>query len=70
MIRADSASINWTGAKKQWTITIHVGAEVIKRAPGRRLPQDAADDALRAAALETARDDGYEVPPERVGIGR
>ncbi len=70
MIRADNASISWTNAKKQWTITIHVGAEVIKRAPGKRLPHDAADDALRAAALETAREDGYEVPPENVGIAR
>ncbi|MBZ5583429.1 MAG: hypothetical protein LAQ30_14700 [Acidobacteriia bacterium] len=70
MIRADSASIRWTDAKKQWTIAIHVGAEVIKRAPGKRIPRDAADDALRAAALETAKDDGYDVPADRVDIGR
>ncbi len=70
MIRADRASISWTDAKKQWTVTIHVGEEVIKRTPGKRLPRDAADDALRAAALETARDDGYDVPADNVGIGR
>jgi len=70
MIRAENASICWANAKKQWTVTIHVGAEVIKRPPGKRLPHDAGDDALRAAAVETARDDGYEVPSDRVGIER
>ncbi len=70
MTRANDASISWTGARKQWTITIHVGAEFIKRSADKRLPHDAPDEQLRAAALETARNDSYELVPESVGITR
>ncbi len=70
MIRADAASIDWGHPRKEWTVTIHAGAEVIKRRAGKRLPHDAPDDELRAAALNTAHDDGYEVAPDSVAIQR
>ncbi len=66
MLRADEAKIQWDPGKKQWHVIIQVGAEVIKRwcknAPGD------GDDALRTLAVQTAKDEGYEVDPQRVSV--
>jgi hypothetical protein len=70
MLRPIGALIGWDGAKKNWTIAIHIGAEVIKRPPGHFLSHDADDDVLREIAVSTARDDGYDLQPENVGIRR
>jgi len=69
-ITADSASVRWDLKKKNWTTSIKVGAEVIRRSPERPLPQDAADDALRSWVIQTAKDEGYEIAPDRVRIER
>lgn len=69
-ITADNASVRWDTKKKNWTTSIKVGAEVIRRSADRPLPQDAADDALRAWVIQTAKDEGYEVAPDRVRIER
>lgn len=70
MILAGHAVTRWDSKKKQWVISVQAGEAVINRPPGRRLSHDAADEVLRATAVETARDDGYEVHPESVQIER
>jgi hypothetical protein len=70
MTRPNSAQIGWDGKKKNWTIAIHVGAEIIKRPPGQSIDRNATDEVLRAAAVRTAQDDGIEIQPEDVGILR
>ena len=69
-ITAESASVRWDSKKKNWTASIKVGAEVIRRSPERPLPQTAGDDVLRASAVEIAKDEGYEIAPDRVLIER
>ncbi len=70
MIQAGNADIGWDHKRKNWVVSIHVGEQVIKRPPDQAVPADAGDDLLRAAAIETAREDGYEVRPESVTIVR
>ena len=70
MIPADSAHIAWDGKKKSWIVSIQAGGDVIKRQPETHVARDAPDDLLRATAIQTVKDDGYEVTPERVDIVR
>jgi hypothetical protein len=67
MLRADSAKMQWDQSKKHWHFEIHVGAEVIKRSLP-KLAADTADDALRSEAVQTAKDEGYDLDPARVEI--
>jgi hypothetical protein len=69
MIRANQAKVEWNPAKKQWQVVITVGAEVIRR-PCPKKPQDAADADLRSVAVETAKDEGYEVDAANVTVAR
>lgn len=69
-ITADNVSVRWDSKKKNWIASIKVGAEVIRRSPERSLPQDAAEDTLRTWVIQTAKDEGYEVLPDRVRIER
>jgi hypothetical protein len=69
MIRANEAKVEWNAAKNQWQVIIQVGAEVIRR-PCPKNPQDAADADLRAIAVETAHDEGYEVDEGQISIVR
>jgi hypothetical protein len=69
MIRASEAKVEWNAAKHQWQVIIQVGAEVIRR-PCPKNPQDAADADLRAVAVSTAHDEGYEVEPGDISIVR
>jgi hypothetical protein len=67
MLRADSAHVNWDTHKKQWTVRVKVGEEVMRRTiPS--TPQSAADSELRSLAVETAKADGYDVDPAKVDI--
>ena len=69
MIRANEAKVEWNAAKKQWQVVIQVGAEVIRR-PCPKNPQESADADLRSVAVETAKDEGYEVDPDHIAIVR
>lgn len=69
-ITADNASVRWDNKKKNWSTSIQVGAEVVRRSAERPLPQDANDDALRAWVIQTAKDEGYEITADRVRIER
>ena len=67
MLNADSAQVNWDTQKKHWSVRVKVGEEVIRR-PIPKVPQDAADDQLRTAAVQAAQDDGYKVDPANIQI--
>jgi len=69
MVRASSANVDWNAKDKKWHVHLQVGAEVIKR-PLPNSGQDANDDALRSAAVETAKNEGYDVAPDKVAIVR
>ena len=69
MLRANSAKVDWSQEKKQWHVEIIVGAEVIKRW-AKNHPHDAGDDSLKSLALETAKDEGYELDPSQVTVHR
>ena len=69
MLRADSAKVEWSSEKKQWHVVITVGGEVIKRWLKDR-PHELPDDSLRPLAVETAKDEGYEVEPGQITIAR
>ncbi|HLJ47100.1 MAG TPA: hypothetical protein VKU01_13880 [Bryobacteraceae bacterium] len=69
MTKADSAKVTWDTDKKHWVVRVQIGEEVVKRA----LPKcdnDATDEVIRPLAVQTAKDDGYEVAPESVVIVR
>lgn len=69
MTKAVSATVSWDPQKKKWHVRIQVGAEVIKRAAG-TAGKDAADDLLRTTAVQTAKDEGYDVDPAAVTVVR
>ncbi len=71
MMKADRAVVQWDGDKKTWRVRIEIGEEVIKRpASSKKLSRDAAEDTLRAAAVETAQADGYDLDPAAVTVAR
>jgi hypothetical protein len=58
-MRADRVEVSWDNDKSNWLVRIVSGEEVIRRhCP---LPKTADDPALRAAALATVKDEGFEV---------
>lgn len=67
MERANSAKVEWNAAKKRWETHIHVGAEVVKR-PIPKHTEDAGEEALKAQAVATARDEGYELDSANVSV--
>ena len=67
MLRANNARVEWDQARKRWEVHISVGAEVIKR-PISNATAESGDDALRSVAIQTAKDEGYEVDPANVSI--
>ena len=69
-LTAESASVNWDTKKKIWMTSIKVGAEVIRRWSDKSMPHNAGDDLLRAWVVQTTKDEGYEMAPERVRIER
>jgi hypothetical protein len=69
MIRANEAKVEWNAAKKQWQVVIQVGAEVIRR-PCPKESHDAAEAELRSVAVQTAKDEGYDVDAANVAVVR
>jgi hypothetical protein len=69
LLHADQARVEWSAEKKQWHVVITVGGEVIKRWLPKQ-PHESSDDALRVIAVETAKDEGYELDPGRVEVSR
>jgi len=67
MLHANNANVSWDTHKKQWNVRVQVGEEVIRR-PLPNTPPTAADDALRSLAVDTARDEGYDLDPATVAV--
>ena len=57
-MRADRTELSWDDKKSKWLIRIEVGEEVIRRYCD--LPHNANEQALRAAAQKTLKDEGYD----------
>ncbi|HYL96962.1 MAG TPA: hypothetical protein VET69_14250 [Terriglobales bacterium] len=57
-MRADKVEVSWDAAKSQWLVRIQAGEEVLRRHCD--LPQNAGEQALRQAARDTLKDEGYE----------
>lgn len=69
MLKAEKATVNWDPVKKQWHVRVQIGEEVIKRALS-KTPHDASEDVLRSRAVETAKDEGYDVDAAQIAITR
>jgi len=67
MIVADGARVEWDRAKKRWEVHILVGAEVIKRPISRHIAESGEAE-LKREALSIARDEGYEMDPQKIAI--
>ena len=67
-MRADSVEVSWDSAKSKWVIRIQAGEEVIRRYSN--LGKNAEEPALRTAAQETLRDEGYEADSTIINIKR
>ncbi len=63
-MRADSVEVSWDPAKSKWVVKIQAGEEVIRRHCD--LAKNAEEPALRTAAQQTLKDEGYE--PDAVAI--
>lgn len=57
-MRADRVEVSWDSEKSGWLARIVSGEEVLRR--HLKLSNDADAQALRAAALKTANEEGYQ----------
>ena len=69
LLRADSAKVQWDSEKKRWLVRIQVGEEVIRRPCG-KASAGASDVELKNLAIETAKDEGYDLAPESITVVR
>jgi hypothetical protein len=67
-MRPDLVEVSWDGNKAQWVIRIVNGEEVIRRHNNE--PKSADDQTLRAAALKTVQDEGYEADIASISVKR
>jgi hypothetical protein len=67
-MRADSVEVSWDAGKSKWLVRIQNGEEVIRRHCN--LPKNADEQALRSAAQQTVKDEGYEPDPSQISIRR
>lgn len=65
-MRPDSVEVSWDAANLNWLIRIITGEEVVRRHCD--LPKNADEASLRAAALKTAADEGYEADVAIVAV--
>jgi len=66
VMRADRVEVSWDEGKKSWLVRIGSGEEVIRRYCKEAKNVDEAK--LRSAALQTAKDEGYEVDAGAVSV--
>jgi hypothetical protein len=67
-MRADSVEISWDAAKSKWLVRIQAGEEVIRRHCD--LAKSADEPALRSAAEQALRDEGYEPDSSVISVRR
>ena len=61
--------MQWDPDKKAWQVRLKIGEEVIKRAC-RGTSREADEASLRALAIQTAKDEGYELDAASVVVNR
>ena len=57
-MRVDRVEVSWNPDKSNWLVRIANGEEVLRRQC--KLPKNADEQTLRAAAQQVVRDEGYE----------
>lgn len=67
-MRADSVEVSWDEDKNKWLVRIQAGDEVIRRHSD--APKNADEPALRSAAQNVIRDEGYDPNPAEITIRR
>jgi len=67
-MRADSVEVSWDAAKSKWVVRIQAGEEVIRRHCD--LAKTADEPALRSAAEQTLKDEGYEQGSSAISVKR
>lgn len=67
-MRADQVEVSWDAAKSQWLVRIVNGEEVIRRYC--KLPKDADEKTVGAAAQKTVQEEGYEADLALVSVRR
>ncbi|HEV2991389.1 MAG TPA: hypothetical protein VG759_23330 [Candidatus Angelobacter sp.] len=67
-MRADRVEVSWDTSKSKWLIRIETGEEVLRRHCD--LPKNADEAALRSAAENTVRDEGYDPEPGQITVRR
>jgi hypothetical protein len=67
-MRADSIEVSWDNAKSKWMVRIQAGEEVIRRQCS--LAKNADEQALRQAAKDTLKDEGYDLDSSPITIQR
>ena len=65
-MKADKVDVSWDSQKNKWLVRIIVGEEVIRRYCNDSRNVDT--DTLRASALQTASEEGYQVDPASVNL--
>ena len=65
-MRADRVEVSWDTSKNKWLVRIISGEEVIRRHAD--LPQSADKNAVSAAAMKIAQDEGYEAEPAALAV--
>jgi hypothetical protein len=66
VMRADRVEVSWDEGKKSWLVRIESGEEVIRRYCKEGKSVDEAK--LKSAALQTAKDEGYEVDASAISV--
>ena len=67
-MRADRVEVSWDSGKSKWVVRIQSGEEVIRRHSD--ASKNADEQALRAAAENTVREEGYQLGSGGVTIRR
>ena len=67
-MRADNVEVSWDAAKSKWVVRIQAGEEVIRRHCN--LPKTADEQALRGAAQQSLKDEGYEADSSVITVRR
>jgi hypothetical protein len=67
-MRADQVEVSWDASKGQWLVRIVNGEEVIRRYC--KLPKDADEKTVGAAAQKTVQEEGYEADLALVSVRR
>jgi hypothetical protein len=67
-MRADQVEVSWDADKSKWLVRIVSGEEVIRRYC--KLPKDADEKTVGAAAQKTVQEEGYEADLAVVSVRR